>query len=1077
MQVFSSKRAFGWFHLWGWGITACFLFLLCVVFTVDIAHAAPASHIGGPDNFGYTFSDSGEDDGPAYRWEEITTTGTLITGWSNLTGGFAGPIPIGFDFKFYGATYTELYVGTDGYVSFGQGYNYVPHYTPPDDSEPNNAIFSLNYDTILLDYGIASAVYYQTFHNPNRLVIEYVNLYEWDDSNPQTVQMILYANGDILMQYKQLPADLGYNYNYLPGIENVTGRDGLAYHQSLRSGLAVLYRYPPPLLLSPSTQKSFGKAGVTSMRRIRLFNHTGQSDSFALSVIGENQWPVSLSLTQTLVLTESESIVVEIHISVPLTATQGALDTVTVKAGSMHNPSLEVTATITTQVTSGHIGYALFPASRQVAVIDTSAYQVLDYMDLARYLCDAPNRLAITPDGKQLYVACDSVVLVVDTNSQAVVATIQQGNGLGIAFSNDGQWALMNELHSRWLYGRPPWPTYGVVVAKNTRTYESVILLAEIDLYLNQIITHPAAPIAYAGFGNSILTIDTSELTRRDISAIYTQETPLIKLKIAPSGWWILANTAQKLLAIHTVRPLVRTVLNTNVRDMTFLHNGAAAFAVSGNSLITLDGDTFKIIGNHPLDRTPTSLVASCNDTELWINDAHTPTIAVLDASNYQTIHTINLQDTASQLILCPQLTNSNIPLLAWPAPPEVQGDRGETVTAALNITNLSTQPLTVSLTFTGSWPITLPVSTLVAPAKSRVSTPISITIPNDVPWFAHDSITITATNTATPAVVSTAVITATAYALPVLAATPSGLTSVQIMNEIVTKTLTISNTRGITMPVTLSDGESFRTTEDNDDDSGTGRPDDDLNSIVCHSVEFTIFVTTSPISANGNTLTISSDFTIGSGAISVNGVAVGFLSNDLQTTVPIPAGLVVPGVNRIRITPRICIFINWGELSVMPVDTGWMSETPDTFSIVTGSHQDVTVTFDSTGLRPGNYAGVIWAAPTAPLQPHRAISTTMTVLPMANLGSVTGRVLNSLSMNAVTVSLEQVESVHPDVTGNYTLWADAGTYILTAVAAGYSPYKSSVRVTAGSNIVEDIQFVRLPQSHLYRYPLILKSD
>jgi hypothetical protein len=61
---------------------------------------------GGPDQFGYIFLDSNEPGGPAYAWEEISATGTLVTGWTSYDDGYAGPIPTGFPFNYYGNTYT-----------------------------------------------------------------------------------------------------------------------------------------------------------------------------------------------------------------------------------------------------------------------------------------------------------------------------------------------------------------------------------------------------------------------------------------------------------------------------------------------------------------------------------------------------------------------------------------------------------------------------------------------------------------------------------------------------------------------------------------------------------------------------------------------------------------------------------------------------------------------------------------------------------------------------------------------------------------------------------------------------------
>ncbi|MBC8249950.1 MAG: DUF11 domain-containing protein, partial [Anaerolineales bacterium] len=75
----------------------------------------------------YSWLDSETPGGPVYHWEEIGETGTEVTSWTNRNDGFARPLDIGFDFPFFGNVYSDtLYLGTNGYVSFGQGYSGIP---------------------------------------------------------------------------------------------------------------------------------------------------------------------------------------------------------------------------------------------------------------------------------------------------------------------------------------------------------------------------------------------------------------------------------------------------------------------------------------------------------------------------------------------------------------------------------------------------------------------------------------------------------------------------------------------------------------------------------------------------------------------------------------------------------------------------------------------------------------------------------------------------------------------------------------------------------------------------------------
>ncbi|SNQ61178.1 hypothetical protein [Candidatus Methanoperedens nitratireducens] len=205
-----------------------------LITAVYLTKADPTA-TGGPDAFGYTFIDSNEPGGPIYAWEEISSTGTLVTDWTDFNNGFAGPIPIGFSFNYYGNAYPELYVNTNGYVSFEQGYLFAPPCCGlPNTSTPNNDIALFGDDLQLINYGTESAVYYQTLSNPNRLVIEFVNMYyccgyppyvghtlpghsvrKWRCSSPNTQTM----NG---------------NTSTYVGIENQNGTDGLGYTASPR---------------------------------------------------------------------------------------------------------------------------------------------------------------------------------------------------------------------------------------------------------------------------------------------------------------------------------------------------------------------------------------------------------------------------------------------------------------------------------------------------------------------------------------------------------------------------------------------------------------------------------------------------------------------------------------------------------------------------------------------------------------------------------------------------------------------------------------------------------------------------
>jgi hypothetical protein len=66
------------------------------------------------ESFGVWRSD--ETSGPAHAWADMPIDAT--TALSLTDNGSAGPLPLGFDFPFYGTTFDKIYVGANGILSF-----------------------------------------------------------------------------------------------------------------------------------------------------------------------------------------------------------------------------------------------------------------------------------------------------------------------------------------------------------------------------------------------------------------------------------------------------------------------------------------------------------------------------------------------------------------------------------------------------------------------------------------------------------------------------------------------------------------------------------------------------------------------------------------------------------------------------------------------------------------------------------------------------------------------------------------------------------------------------------------------
>ncbi len=213
---------------------------------------------GGPDAMSYSWIDSDEPGGPVYEWIEISSTGTstIMYNVNTFSGddNFSEAIPIGFSFPFYGISRTFFHAdingtllladntwvtpfpangwGTDGNIF--NYYEYIPGY------EGMPALISVFWDDLLAEQGTGD-VYFQTFGTaPSRYtVIQWNNLkFRAGTGGAPTLcfQVILYENGEIKMQYKNVangqtgganPHDNGRSATI--GIQNDDYSIGLAY--------------------------------------------------------------------------------------------------------------------------------------------------------------------------------------------------------------------------------------------------------------------------------------------------------------------------------------------------------------------------------------------------------------------------------------------------------------------------------------------------------------------------------------------------------------------------------------------------------------------------------------------------------------------------------------------------------------------------------------------------------------------------------------------------------------------------------------------------------------------------------
>jgi hypothetical protein len=314
-----------------------------------------------PDDFGYTW-----DDTVAFSWIDASSgTDTGLAGDDQ----FQGPINIEFSFKFYEDSYTQLYISTNGLVSFGGGSSSYGNTNIPYIAPPNNFIAPF-WDDLAVGsiYNAGKIYYFAGGTSPNRyFVVEWLNVTTFSETSSLfSFEAILYENGDIIIQLQSLPA----SYSCTVGLENSFGDDGLQYYNSngdLSAPKAIHFYRPAPsarVAMSPRLDGAFLSPSASSDFPIMLQN-TGElgADTYDLPVV--STWPVSLYASdRTTLLTDTDSdgvvdsgsipqggqVTVIARVQAPASAVLGDASTALVTARSSVNTSKNKTATLQTSI-------------------------------------------------------------------------------------------------------------------------------------------------------------------------------------------------------------------------------------------------------------------------------------------------------------------------------------------------------------------------------------------------------------------------------------------------------------------------------------------------------------------------------------------------------------------------------------------------------------------------------------------------------------------------------------------------------------------------------------------------------
>jgi hypothetical protein len=240
-----------------------------------------------PDAANYTACEDVDPSGPTFSWRAVAPSeggsGTLVTGLTDDS--YGGPFTLPFTFKLYGTTYTQFYVGSNGYVTFGRGSAAYSNGCLPDTVPAGLYMF---WDDLYPPGGGQIAYYNNT--TTHELVIEFYQINHYSSGPAETFEAIIRdvayyptttGDNDVIFQYNTAASILSNTV----GIQNA-GTVAQLYlcggvlpstSLGLTVGRAILFSTghcfgTSTISFNPSSVTGYAAVGGTDSRTLQICN-------------------------------------------------------------------------------------------------------------------------------------------------------------------------------------------------------------------------------------------------------------------------------------------------------------------------------------------------------------------------------------------------------------------------------------------------------------------------------------------------------------------------------------------------------------------------------------------------------------------------------------------------------------------------------------------------------------------------------------------------------------------------------------------------------------------------------------
>jgi hypothetical protein len=254
----------------------------------------------GSNNLSYQLS--------SIPYAPVSGTGTAL---SLNDDQMSGVLPIGFSFNFFGQTYTNFYLCSNGFITFSSGMpaNVVYGDPIPLASNPNNLIALAWNDLNPLNAG-STINYFTTGTAPNRkLVVNYQTSHYLSPSSPYVVQAILYEGTNVIEIHTTTISDVSSFDNdatTTQGVENFNGTKAVPVpgrNSSLFAASNDAFRFVPYVPYQYNWQPG-GLTGAAATSQpiantvysVTVSDGSGCSITSSSAMVQVNPCPVNLNL-------------------------------------------------------------------------------------------------------------------------------------------------------------------------------------------------------------------------------------------------------------------------------------------------------------------------------------------------------------------------------------------------------------------------------------------------------------------------------------------------------------------------------------------------------------------------------------------------------------------------------------------------------------------------------------------------------------------------------------------------------------------------------------------------------------